>query len=70
MSDDQAPKDYKESFIHLEYQYTAGSATTTFLNQVKRAGWLDKHVLNVRLFMFRLEGVAQDAELQHPLKCP
>ena len=35
MSDDQAPKDYKESFIHLEYQYTAGSATTTFLNQVK-----------------------------------
>ena len=35
MSNDQAPKDYRESLIHLEYQYTAGSATTTFLNQVK-----------------------------------
>ena len=41
MSDDQAPKDYKESFIHLEYQYTAGSATTTFLESSKRGqvGW-------------------------------
>ena len=28
-------KDYSEYPINLEYQYTAGSATTRFLNQVK-----------------------------------
>ena len=35
MSAEEKPKDYSESPINLEYFYTAGSATTRFLNQVK-----------------------------------
>ena len=35
MSAEDTPKDYSESPINLEYHYTAGSATTRFLNQVK-----------------------------------
>ena len=35
MSADDTPKDYSEAPINLDYQYTAGSATTRFLNQVK-----------------------------------
>ena len=35
MSAEDTPKDYSESPINLEYFYTAGSATTRFLNQVK-----------------------------------
>ena len=34
MSSEDKPKDYSESPINLEYFYTAGSATTRFLNQV------------------------------------
>ena len=36
MSSEDKPKDYSESPINLEYFYTAGSATTRFLNQVKK----------------------------------
>jgi hypothetical protein len=32
---EEEKKDYAESPINLEYHYTAGSATTRFLNQVK-----------------------------------
>lgn len=35
MSQEDKEKDYFESPIHLEYQYTAGAATTRFLNKVK-----------------------------------
>jgi uncharacterized OB-fold protein len=35
MSVEDKKKDYSEYPINLEYQYTAGSATTRFLNQVK-----------------------------------
>ena len=53
-------KDFFVSDISLSYQYTAGNATTRFLNKVAEGNWLLKNVQNVVLYTFHLEEAVQD----------
>ena len=64
MSTEDKPKDYSESPINLEYHYTAGSATTRFLNQVKDGNIVGQGCPKCKAVYVPPEEAVPDAELQ------